>query len=446
MFTLKPRRIKQPNGSGVKANLARYPKLKSLLLPSNKAGRMTDVLRPRTFVYSSITSEVRPGRRLSSSNATTGTGYITATGICSTQKFSRIAIIYVNLLAVASTISDSRNTSNTGGAQWVIGTGGEISLNKANVIGIGASSGIGIAVGGSYVVGVTYDGTTAKFFRDGRSYGSGASSQTFDIDASGALFTRGDLASEQFNGEIFLHADFDGALPDTEMRSLTLNPWQLFAGQPEYSFVLAAASGQGVLSGDGVATSSLTGSSTSSQPASGTGVATSSIVGSSRAEGVLSGTGVATSSIVGDSSAAGQGVLSGAGVATSSIVGSSSFIPTGDQGGGWEYTHIGRPLTREQLRKRLKLEEIEAEVVEDQAALITNELFVSEQQQKRVIRQALKLQGIELEIKHLEALNAVRQAMIDAEIAVLMKKAALISQIDSDNEEILNLLFVAVAA
>lgn len=179
-------------------------------------------------------------------NTVDGVSEIQVTGACQYQTFSRIAIVRRNYdTSSTATISDSRNdVSGANGAQWGI-SGGELLLNVANTIQVGASSGAGFTTGVEHVVGVSYDGTNVKFFLDGRLVGSGSNAQTFVIDSSATLFSRGGSTgvNEQLNGAIGLHADFEGALPESVMKSLTANPWQLYAPRKRQIYVDVAAGG-----------------------------------------------------------------------------------------------------------------------------------------------------------------------------------------------------------
>ena len=155
------------------------------------------------------------------------------------------------------------------------------------------------------------------------------------------------LRGASFNGSpaLLLGAVSRISIPKTLLAKISANPWQLFQPLTRNIWVPSAgASGAGVASGNGVATSSIAGASlnqqaasgtgvatgaavgasTNNQSASGNGVATSSVIGASVASSVAAGDGVATSSIAGASAVGGQGVASGDGVATASIVGASA--------------------------------------------------------------------------------------------------------------------------
>lgn len=215
-----------PAGTPIDFSIAAWS---SVLLPSSSGGFVDCVSASRELTYSAITSGIRAlGRTVS--NVSTGTGYVIAPGACQGQKMSRLAVVYVNSLATSNVISESRSTNNSGGAQWRITSGGELYLVKDFVAGVGQSSGAGIVVDRSYVVGMTYDGNEVCFFVNGKYVGGASSAQTFSIDASASLFrspyTSG--STDNFNGEIGLHADCIYALPKPLMMKLTDNPWQIF--------------------------------------------------------------------------------------------------------------------------------------------------------------------------------------------------------------------------
>lgn len=222
-------RKKQPERAS--HNRQEFPTLRSLIVPVGS--RVVDLINPsRAMVYSAgiVGSVHSKGRYVN--NTADGTSEIQAEGACQYQTFSRIAIIRRNFnTGLTGTISDSAFNTAAGGAQWATSAGAvsEILLNAANTVQVGISSGASMVTGTEYVVGVSYDGSTVRFFIDGRAVGSTFKVQTFTIQTSASLFSRGGTATEneQFNGAIGLHADFEGALPSDVMLSLTANPWQL---------------------------------------------------------------------------------------------------------------------------------------------------------------------------------------------------------------------------
>lgn len=262
--TRGPARKKLPNGRG-HHNRRQFPTLRSLIvaLPD---GRVVDLVDPsRAISYgTNIAGDVHSKGRYTQNQAD-GTSEIQATGACQYQTFSRIAIIRRNYDTGASaTISDSRTSSGVDGAQWFI-SGSEIGLNKASAVGMGSSSGAGISTGVEYVVGITYDGTTVRFYIDGRAVGSSVSAQTFLIDSAATLFSRGGPASpnEDLNGAIKLHSDFEGALSIDEMLAITANPALLFAAAYRDSWFETAAGVSGTIAATLSAfTSSITGTTT----------------------------------------------------------------------------------------------------------------------------------------------------------------------------------------
>lgn len=240
----RSRGLARKRQTGCKAhNRREFPALRSLLIPL-PGGRVIDLVDPtRTSSYDAAIDGYVSGFGRYTANHADGISSIHPKGACGYQKFSRIAILRQNVMG--GTVSDSADSSATGGAQWIATTTGEMTLNKANTIAIGTSSGMGMAAGQSYVIGVTYDGATVKHFRDGKQYGSTAAAETFTIEAVARIFSRGGAGSEQLNGALGLHADFEGALSESVMLALTLNPMQLLA--PEYRHFSSAASSETTL-------------------------------------------------------------------------------------------------------------------------------------------------------------------------------------------------------
>lgn len=166
-------------------------------------------------------------------------GNLRMSGIGQGQRFSRIAVVVPDVLATG-TIITSTVSGSTNGSQWRITSGGEHELLKAAVASIGVSSGSGLAVNKVSVVGVTYDGATARFYTDGKPRGSGASAQTFTID-TGSLFGRSDN-TESIAGTILGYAEFAGVvLSPSEMAALTDAPGQLFEEDEDEFFWTAGA-------------------------------------------------------------------------------------------------------------------------------------------------------------------------------------------------------------
>lgn len=344
---------------------------------------------------------------------------------------------------------------------------------------------------------ITWDGTTVNSYVDGVLKSSVAFSVAVPT-GNGSFTPLGRVASTTSTGEYYLSGMYSRCITADEIEQLSANPWQLF--QPSTRTLPASAGGGSSLSGDGVATGSIVGASSATSAVSGTGVATaagigastaasassgdgvstasgigasiaasvssgdgvatSSIVGASLVSGSASGSGIATSSIVGAGSAAGSASASGNGIATSSIVGASSATASvsGDGvatasfvspslnistvSGGWEHTPIGRPLTKKELRKRFKLDEEETEVIETLAYHQAQDLSLTEKQRGQEAKQAFKIKGLTLETRYLQAINAQRESLINAEIAKILSA----KQIEIENKEFINLILMAVAA
>jgi hypothetical protein len=247
-------------------------------------------------------------------------GNLRMSGIGQGQTFSRIALVVPDSLAVG-TIITSTIAGSSNGSQWRITSGGEHELLRSAVVSIGVSSGARIAAGKLSVVGITYDGTTARFFSDGNACGSATSSQTFTID-TGSMFGRSDN-SESIAGAILGYAEFAGrVLSPSEMASLTGAPGQLFEEEKPASVYFFSA---------GAAPSAGAGSSSVTFAANAQGAALKPAAGSSSVTFAATGTGAATKPAAGTSSitfsATGEGTTGGntAGAGSSSV----TFAATG---------------------------------------------------------------------------------------------------------------------
>lgn len=160
-----------------------------------------------------------------------GSGNYMSVGLNNAQVFSRIAVVVADSLASNATISDSNNAMS-GGAQWLISTGGEMLLAVANGATVSTTTGAAIGTVAINVLGVTNDAAgNVAFFKNGLNIpASAGSSQTYTT-GTGTLFARGD-GLQPLTGTIQVHIDFTQALPDNLMRSLTLNPTQVFSKFP----------------------------------------------------------------------------------------------------------------------------------------------------------------------------------------------------------------------
>jgi hypothetical protein len=117
------------------------------------------------------------------------------------------------------------------GVEYRIGSGNKQEFLKSGVILIGSST-TSITGGVWQQYGVTYDGTTARFYLNGQPDGSGASAQTFTHTQQYELTGRNNTLSDNFGGTtdsfIALTAVFDSVLTPRAMLSLSKNPWQIF--------------------------------------------------------------------------------------------------------------------------------------------------------------------------------------------------------------------------
>lgn len=81
-----------------------------------------------------------------------------------------------------------------------------------------------------------------------------------------------------------------------------------------------------------------------------------------------------------------------------------------------------RGPTQEQIRRSRVRFGLESEVIESVAARQVADLHLDEIQRRQELEGELRLRGVEFEIRHLEELNARRQTMIDAEIAMRLRE------------------------
>ena len=92
-------------------------------------------------------------------------------------------------------------------------------------------------------------------------------------------------------------------------------------------------------------------------------------------------------------------------------------VPPKPSGG---YPAYDRGPTKAQKRRSRILHGLEAEIVQSVAERQVEKLGLDEIQQRQELEGELRLRGIEMQALHLEALNARREALIDAEIARLL--------------------------
>lgn len=290
---VKITRTSQPSGP-VGINQEYVGKLASVILPIGNGA--VDVVSGRNAVKTSTLAKTTPhGIALSNDAAN---AYFTMVGACQSSVFSRIAVVRINSLSQNGTISNSRPSNLSNGAQWQLRTTGDIGLNKANVVQIAVTTGLGLVVGGTYVLGLTYDGTVANLYSNGKKVGTGSSAQTFTHDTFASFGVRNTPNGEQAFLDFSLHVDFNVALPEAEMKLLTSNPWQLF--EPEIIVLQSAAAIVDCTAGNVVASGN--------QAVVSTSVTIDATVGNAVAAGsqAVVSTSVTVGSSVGDAVAAGS--------------------------------------------------------------------------------------------------------------------------------------------
>lgn len=102
-------------------------------------------------------------------------------------------------------------------AEFFIDSNGKLNLAKAGVTTIGTSN-TAVGIGSWHHIAVTYDGTTATFYYDGKADGTGSSVQTFSV----AVTLIGTDGSFFHNGSMDDLAVFNRVLTATEINSLFL--------------------------------------------------------------------------------------------------------------------------------------------------------------------------------------------------------------------------------
>jgi len=115
--------------------------------------------------------------------------------------------------------------------------------------------------------------------------------------------------------------------------------------------------------------------------------------------------------------------------------------PTIQPSGGYEIARLGgRRRTPEDIRRaREEFGILPARIIEDVALRQAEDLRRDEQQRIDELRGELRLQGLEMESAHIEALNARRQALIDAEIGMRIR-----ARMEAEEMAILMLLAASV--
>lgn len=335
-----------------------------------------------------------------------------------------------------------------------------------------------------------------RLYRDGLDVtGTQASASGVATTAGISVLCSPASTSAGFEHPASLAVVFFAPLSTSDINTLSANPWAILESQPRQIYV-ASAGGGSVGSSDGIAAVSGTGASTAASPGSSAGIAAVSGVGASTTAGEGSSSGVAAVSGIGAATSASTGasdgvaVVSGTGISTAASTGSSSGVAVvtgvspaatdtgvGASSGVAVVTGVGasaveaigssvgvatvigispvisaesasnwQEYPKSNLWSRKELEndssEEESKIIIELAERQVTDLQITEKERKEQLKRELKLKNIEFDLKHLDALNAQRQLMIDAEIAKLMK----IAQIEAENEEYLELLMLAAAA
>lgn len=162
-------------------------------------------------------------------------GSSAGSGAPASGTFKAFSILYyVKLGSVSGTIDIYGSTS--GGNILLRTFGSELRLTEPAVADHYTTSGAGLSTSAPTMIGLTYDGATIKFFKNGVVVGS--SSLSFDLAGS----AQHSLYQEN-NGEIYCFATFPYALPDSAISALSANVWQLFGASRVYFFPSAGGGG-----------------------------------------------------------------------------------------------------------------------------------------------------------------------------------------------------------
>lgn len=143
----------------------------------------------------------------------------------------------------------------------------------------------------------------------------------------------------------------------------------------------------------------------------------------------------------------GFGTFGGVGLLPTLGYGTSATPPTPvvvvPTSGGFEIGRLGpRRRTPEDIRQaRVRFGVIPDRIIEDVALRQAGDLRLDSQQRIEELRGELKLQGIGLESRHIEALNSRRQVLIDAEIGLRIR-----TMVESDDIAILMLIAAAAVS
>lgn len=320
VFIARERWRRQPRGDAGPDSIWVARGLGPLLVPGGATFRNRGT-RQAPLAESGLTATTSAAGRA----VATTSGSFDTSAIGQGQTFSRVAIITPTATGLANDgcIATSIASTHVSGAEWRVTSAGELELLESYIASIGISSGAGLVAGKTSTVGITYDGTTVRFFVDGRACGSGANARTFAI-GSGLLFRLGNGVN-QFVGSMSLYADFPSVVLSVAlMQALTQNPWQLFRAEEVPTFYTLSSTTDGVASSAVTATASATSLSVIQAP--GATTVTSTV---SAASQTVAGSVAATSVTAGASSTT-QALWQGVG----STTGTSSASATGVDGAG----------------------------------------------------------------------------------------------------------------
>ena len=144
-------------------------------------------------------------------------------GLMSAAPATRIAVIKPS--TASGNLTMSGPDGGTNGLQFRLSNGvlGILNAGVASIL-----SGGSVAAHEDAVVGCVYSNGRNELWKNGVNVASNTASGTSNANHPHYIGQRGS-AAEFFSGLIYLHIDFSGLLSRSEMRELTLNPWQIFA-------------------------------------------------------------------------------------------------------------------------------------------------------------------------------------------------------------------------
>lgn len=133
------------------------------------------------------------------------------------------------LANIGSTASQSLYGANTNGIEFRINSSNKQELLKSGVASIGSST-TSVSFGVWQAYGMTYDGTTVRFYLNGLADGSASSTQTFTHTQQYEIGGRGAASSDVMTNAsmVAFVGVFDSVLTPVSMLSLSKNPWQVF--------------------------------------------------------------------------------------------------------------------------------------------------------------------------------------------------------------------------